>query len=154
MVFNSNILGESMGIEIVQPYLDEKSLKFSLDIPVRLKIRNENGTLFGKWILRKAFEKDLPPEIIWQSKRPLEYGSGMTALREIISSKISDNEFEEKKSLYPIRFLNKEHLYYYEIYKREVGTIPVPKTGEKPCPGCGAGMKQNASHCRVCGLVI
>lgn len=154
MVFGSNILGKSMGIEIIQPYLDEKALKFSLDIPVGLKVRSENGTLFGKWILRKAFEKDLPPEIIWQSKRPLEYGSGMTALREIISSKISDSEFEEKKSLYPIRFLNKEHLYYYEIYRREVGEIPAPNPDEKTCAGCGAGMRQDAFHCRVCGWVI
>jgi asparagine synthase (glutamine-hydrolysing) len=154
MEFSSNILGKSMGIEIVQAYLNEEILKFSLDIPVRLKIRSENGSLYGKWILRKAFEKDLPPEIIWQSKRPLEYGSGMTALREIIASRVPDGEFAKAKKLSPVKFMSKEHFYYYKIYMQEIGEIPKPAKGEKACPGCGAGMDRNSSHCKVCGHVL
>jgi len=90
----------------------------------------------------------------WQSKRPLEYGSGMTFLRQIISSKISDQEFEEKKRFYPIRFMNKEHLYYYEIYKKQVGEIPKVEKNQKICPGCGTGLHQKAFHCRICGYVL
>lgn len=154
MQFSSNRLGKFFNIKISQPFLNKEVIDFAHTIPAELKIREEGGTLTGKWILRKAFEDLLPPEIVWQNKRPLEIGSGMTELRKIISSKISDNEFEEKKSLYPIRFLNKEHLYYYEIYRREVGEIPAPNPDEKTCAGCGAGMRQDAFHCKVCGWVI
>ncbi|MFH1823745.1 MAG: asparagine synthase-related protein [Candidatus Firestonebacteria bacterium] len=150
MSFSSNELGKYFGIKIIQPFIDKNVVDFALKIPVILKIKENTG----KWILRKAFEDLLPPEIVWQDKRPLESGSGMTKLRRIISLKIRDEEFEEKKKAYPVKFLNKEHLYYYEIYKKELGKIPVPKTSQKKCPGCEAGMKRDAFHCKICGYVI
>lgn len=153
MHFSANELGKFLNITICQPYLENKFLEFALDISLEFKIREEHGKSWGKWILRKAFEDSLPEEIIWQNKRPLELGSGMTALREIIRLKISDEEFEEKKRLYPIHFFNKEHLYYYEIYRKVVGGIPEPRAGQKGCPGCGAGMAEKALHCKVCGYV-
>jgi len=154
MSFSSNKLGDFFGMKISQPYLNRELIDCALDIPIKFKMREEDGKVWGKWILRKAFEDILPKEIIWQCKRPLEYGSGMTKLREIISSKISDDEFEEKKKLYPINFLNKEHIYYYEIYRKEIGEIPKPKGTQKECPGCGAGMECTAFHCKVCGYVL
>ncbi|MEW6162215.1 MAG: asparagine synthase-related protein [Nitrospirota bacterium] len=153
MSFSSNNIGKFFRIEIIQPFIDREIIDFALQIPMDLKIRKYNGKVLGKWILRKTFEDVLPPEIIWQDKRPLEYGSGMTKLREIISSKISDDEFEEKKKLYPINFLDKEHLYYYEIYRKEIGEIPKSKGTQRECPGCGAGMKRTAFHCKICGYV-
>ena len=153
MSFSSNDIGSFFGLKIIQPFLDRKVIDFSLSIPADLKIREYNGSVWGKWILRKAFEELLPHEIIWQSKRPLEYGSGMTRLREIISSKVSDEEFEEKQRVYSVKFLNKEHLYYYEIYRKEVGEIPRLADTEKICSGCGAAMRSNAFHCKVCGYI-
>ena len=152
MSFSSNIIGKFYRIKIVQPFCD--IVDFALKIPAELKIKKFNGKIWGKWILRKAFEGLLPQEVIWQNKRPLEYGSGMTKLREIIRSKISDEEFEKEKRFYPLKFLNKEHLYFYEIYQKEVGKIPEPSEGEKVCPNCGAGIKQDSFHCRVCGYVL
>lgn len=151
MKFNSNVIGQFLDVNIIQPYLDKKLLDFALTIPIKYKLRKENGALWGKWILRKAFEGDLPSEIIWQRKRPIEYGSGMTGLRRIISSKIKDEEFERKSKEHSIRFLNKEHLYYYKIYRDVVGEIPKPKDGEKMCNCCGAGMREGSFHCRICG---
>lgn len=154
MYFSSNKLGNFFGIEIKQPYMDKQFVNFALSIDKKFKIKKEENKIFGKWILRKAFENSLPDDVIWQNKRPLEVGSGMTKLREIISSEISDDEFEKKKKIYPIKFLNKEHLYYYEIYRKEVGEIPVSRHGQKQCPGCRAGMERTAFHCNVCGYVI
>lgn len=151
MWFSSNILGEFFKIDIKQPYMDKSVVDFALDIPQEFKIKHENGKSWGKWILRKAFEGVLPPELIWQSKRPLEYGSGMTKLREIISAKVSDEEFREND--YPVTFLNKEHFYYYKVYVKTVGQIPRPKGDENPCPGCAAGMERDAFHCKICGYV-
>jgi len=153
MQFSSNKIGEDLGIAIKQPFLDKEFMDFSCGIALDLKIREENGKTWGKWILRKAFEGALPQEILWQSKRPLEYGSGMTELRKVIESRVLDEEFEEGKKKYPVKFWNKEHFYYYRIYRDVVGKIPAPRKGEKICECCGAGMDQSAFHCKVCGGV-
>jgi asparagine synthase (glutamine-hydrolysing) len=152
--FSSNKIGEFINIKIVQPYLDKGFIDFCLGISPDLKINRQPGRVWGKWILRKAFEDILPPDIVWQDKRPLEYGSGMTRLREIISKKISDEEYKETGMSSQVKFLNKEHLYFYKIYRGIIGEIPRPGRDEKPCPGCGAGIPLKGFHCRVCGHVL
>jgi len=147
--FSSNDLGDFFNIKIIQPFLGKEVIDFALRVPVELKIRQEKGELRGKWILRKAFENSLPPDIIWQDKRPLEFGSGMTKIREVISSRVCDKEFKEAKKSSPIKFWDKEHYYYYRIYKDVIGDNPKPKKGEKECPCCGAGKNPAAFHCRV-----
>jgi asparagine synthase (glutamine-hydrolysing) len=154
MRFSSNGIGENLGIDIKQPFLDKEFMDFSQGIDVDLKIRRENRKTWGKWILRKAFEGVLPQEILWQSKRPLEVGSGMTKLRNIIESRVTDEEFEKGKRDFSIRFLNKEQFYYYRIYREVVGEIPVPEKGQKICECCGAGMALNNFHCKTCGDVL
>lgn len=146
MYFSSNELGRFFNIKIKQPYMDIKAL--SLEIPKTLKIKKESN----KWILRKAFEDKLPKKIVWQPKRPLEFGSGMAHLREIISKMIPDSEFKDNP--YPIKFINKEHFYYYKVYKKVIGEIPKPKNGEKSCPGCGGGIKKDSFHCKICGHTL
>ena len=153
MSFSSSILGRKMGIQIKQPYLSGEMIELASKIPRDLKIRTEGKKKCGKWILRKAFEDFLPPSIIWQNKRPLEYGSGTARLRRIISEKISDEEFEEKSRAYSVRFMSKEHLFYYQIYREVIGEIPAPDEGQAPCVGCGAGIQKEAKHCRTCGTI-
>jgi asparagine synthase (glutamine-hydrolysing) len=151
--FSSKRIGEHFGLGVKQPYLDDAFVDFALTVPSDLKIRKDNGKVWGKWILRKAFEPLLPAEFIWQGKRPLEVGSGMTLLRAIIAERISEEEFKEKQRHYPVKFLCKEHLHFYEIYREVVGEVPLPQQGEDQCPGCGAGIPQGKRHCRVCGWV-
>jgi len=152
MYFSSNILGDFFNIKIKQPYIDKEFVKFCLNkVPFDFKLKKINGKFTGKWILRKAFEGRLPDDIIWQDKRPLEYGSGATKLREIITAKVDEDEFKKARQIYPVKFINKEHFYYYKIYTKEVGEIPSPLPGEMPCPGCGAGLKKGGCHCRICG---
>jgi len=151
MSFSSNALGNFLNIQIEQPYLDEEFIDFCLKIPLTFKLKQVEGGSTGKWILRKAFESILSEDIVWQNKRPLEYGSGTTRLREIISSRVSDDEFKQGKGIYPVKFISKEHFYYYKIYRKEIGLIPEARPGEKICPGCRTGLKEKARHCRVCG---
>ncbi len=149
MNFSAGELGLHLGIKVKQPFLDDEFVSFALSIKPDLKIREEGGKRHGKWILRKAFEPFLPQEIVWQDKRPIEMGSGFAKLRGIIASKISEEEFTNMK--YPIKFLSKDHPFYYRIYRQVVGEIPPPKPGEEKCPGCGAGIKTSSFHCRICG---
>jgi len=153
MNFSSNRIGEHFGLEVKQPYLDQDFMEFALSLGGDVKIKEEGGKIWGKWILRKAFEPFLLPKFIWQGKRPLEVGSGMAFLRKIIADKISDEEFEEKKKAYPVKFYCKEHLYFYEAYREEVGVIPQPEEGEDQCPGCGGGVPHGRRHCKTCGWV-
>lgn len=154
MRYSSNDIGEFLGISIIQPFTSKEVVDFALKVPKELKIREDNGAIWGKWILRKAFEDILPKEAAWQSKRPLELGSGMTNLRRIISDKLSDDEFKDKQQAYSVKFLNKEHLYYYEVYRKVVGEVPLPKEDQTTCPGCGTGIRADAFHCKVCGYVL
>ena len=151
MRFNSVSLGKTLGIKIKQPFLDEKFVEFALGIEPALKVVKEERKTWGKWILRKAFEGELPHQILWQEKRPIELGSGFSSLRKIIEAKISDEEFQKKQRQYSIKFLNREHLYYYEIYRKVVGEMPSPQGEELECPFCGVGMDKQALHCRICG---
>jgi asparagine synthase (glutamine-hydrolysing) len=152
--FSSNKIGEYLGLGVKQPFLDADFVEFAVTVPGEFKIKNDKGQLWGKWCLRKAFEPFLSPEFIWQSKRPMEMGSGMTNLRAIIAERISDREFTEKQKQYPVKFLCKEHLYFYEIYREEVGEIPPPQPGQNRCPGCGGGLPKGKKHCRICGAVL
>jgi asparagine synthase (glutamine-hydrolysing) len=152
--FSSNRIGEHFGLEVKQPFMDADFVDFAVTVPGELKIREDQGQIWGKWCLRKAFEPLLPPAFIWQGKRPLEKGSGMTLLRAMIAQRITDKEFAEKQKQYPVKFLCKEHLYFYELYREEIGEIPPPQEGEDRCPGCGSGLPRAKKHCRICGAVL
>jgi len=150
LYFSSNKLSAFFGIEIKQPYLDKKIIDFALNIDPSMKVKKIGDKSYGKWLLRKAFEKELK-EIAWREKTPIELGAGTTKLRNIIKSRISDNEFIEKKKRYKIDFVNKEHLFFYEIYKQVVGEVPEAKTGNA-CPRCGAEFPDNRFYCDICGF--
>jgi asparagine synthase (glutamine-hydrolysing) len=153
MSFSSSRIGEHFGLAVRQPYLDQDFIQFAMNVAKDLKIREDKGKIWGKWVLRKAFEPFLPAEFIWQEKRPLEVGSGMARLRRIIGDRIPDQEYQEKKRGYPVKFLCKEHLFFYEVFRKEVGEIPQPVQGEDRCPGCGGGVPHGRGHCKICGWV-
>jgi asparagine synthase (glutamine-hydrolysing) len=156
--FSANELGRALGVEIKQPFLDEDFVRFALEITPELKVKHS----VGKYILRKSFEGLLPAEIVWRRKEPIEYGSGSTKLHEVIDNMVTDEEFASARNKVDIKFINKEHFFYWRIYNQVVGKIPKaspsapsPFTGEgwgevKSCPCCGAGMGKY--HCLTCGF--
>jgi asparagine synthase (glutamine-hydrolysing) len=155
MDFSSVRLGETLGIKVKLPYLGAKFKKFAMKIPSRLKVRRERNRIWGKWILRKAFEKMLPEEIIWRAKTPVEFGSGTATLSNFFDPIISDAEFNEKKKKYfdedRVAIRGKEHLFYYEIYRSELG-VPHPTDPKcKICPSCNSNMPPASKYCRRCG---
>ena len=151
MWFSSNKLGAFLSVEIKQPYCDKEIVNFALKLDPGLKIKERDGRRYGKWILRKTFEEELDA-VTWREKEPIEFGSGTTKLRDVIRRNISDTEFERKKREYEMDFMNKEHLFFYEIYKVVVGEIPKPKEEENACPLCKAGLPKDKFHCSICGF--
>jgi asparagine synthase (glutamine-hydrolysing) len=111
-------LGKSLGIDVISPYLNEKMISYAMEIPLDYKVRRYRGKIWGKWILRKAFEDDLPDEIVWREKTPIDIGTGSMKIRDIIDDKISDEEFERKMRIYlDAEIGTKEELFYYEILR-------------------------------------
>jgi len=144
--FSASELGKALGVEIRQPFLDEDFVRFALEISPELKVKDG----VGKYILRKSFEGLIPAEIAWRRKEAIEYGSGSTKLHEVINNMVTDEEFQSAAREVDIKFINKEHFFYWRIYNEVVGEIPKTKAGEISCPCCGAGMGRY--HCPTCGF--
>ena len=155
MHFSSVPLAEFLKMEVKLPYLDPRFKKFAMGLNPGLKVRSESGQTWGKWILRKAFENILPKEIVWRVKTPIELGSGTATLPSFFNSIIPDIEFNEKKGKYldedKVTIKDKEQLFYYEIYRSEIG-VPHPTDPKgKICPGCNSNMPPASTYCRKCG---
>jgi len=154
MTFSSIPMGKDLGIEVRPPFLDPEFRTFAEKIDVRLKVREENGQTFGKWVLRKAFEKMIPSELLWRVKAPLEVGTGTTTLPAFFEARIPDAEFSTKKAKHlaqdRVTIRDKEQLFYYEIY-RDLYGAPKSVDAAKKCPDCGTGVPPDANFCRTCG---
>jgi len=155
MAFSSVPLGKSMGIEVRAPFLDPDVKAFAMKMDPRYNVQEERGEVWGKWILRKAYEDVLPPEVRWRDKNPIEVGSGTTILPKFMAKKISDSEFASKKKKIlerdKVTIRDKEQLVYYEAYREVVG-VPHPKDPDaRTCPQCNSNVAENASVCKTCG---
>lgn len=150
MRFSSNSLGASLDIAIQQPFRNQKLIEFALSLDPAVLVMEQAHRRYGKWLLRTAFEAELG-ELAWRTKDPIEVGSGAAELREVIRRTVSDAEFEAKKRAYRMVFMNKEHLYFYEIYRAVVGEIPRGH-GKRRCPLCRAELPGDKLHCEICGF--
>lgn len=156
MMFSSISLGEVVGIEVKLPFLDPEFKSFAMKVDSRYKIRIEGGQKWGKWIIRKAFEDTLPKEVAWRVKVPGEIGTGMSVLPKMLDSKISSEEFKEKRREYlegdRVTIQDKERLFYYEIYRSAVGVPHPTDPKSKTCPHCNSNvLPASSSYCRTCG---
>jgi len=155
MRFASVHLAEDLGVEARLPFLDPRFKTLAENLDVRLKVKSQGGQVWGKWILRKASEKIIPPEIAWRAKAPIEVGTGTTILPWLFDSKIPDAEFSKKKDKYlkqdRVTIRDKEHLAYYQIYRELIGPPSGTGGSGKSCPQCGADVKEGADFCRTCG---
>jgi asparagine synthase (glutamine-hydrolysing) len=155
MTFSSTTLAKVLEMEARLPYIDSRFRNFAINLDSRYKVQTESEQIHGKWILRKAYEKNLPAEVAWRTKTPIEYGSGTTILPKLFGQKISDTEFSDKKKAYlagdGVTIRDKEHLFYYEVYRSVIGAPrPTDKNG-KVCPQCGCSIPIEATYCRTCG---
>jgi asparagine synthase (glutamine-hydrolysing) len=155
MAFSAGTLGENLGIEVIQPFLDPEVKEFAMNLDPRYYVQEERGEVWGKWILRKAFEDVLPPEIRWRDKNPIEVGSGTTILPKYMANKISDSEFAAKKKKIleqdKVTIRDKEQLIYYEAYREAVGVPYAKDPDARTCPQCNSNVADNAVVCRMCG---
>jgi len=155
MRFSSVCLAKGLGVEVRLPFLEPQFKALAMELDVDLKVRTERGVVWGKWVLRKAFENIIPRQLAWRLKAPIEVGTGTAILPSLFNSRISDPEFSEKKTRYldedRVIIRSKEHLFYYEIFRSEVGIPYTANSNLKTCPDCGSNAEEGASFCRTCG---
>jgi len=154
MHFTSQKIANELNISIQMPFVDENIIRSVETLPVNLLINQKDGNKFGKWILRKAFENDLPSSVIWRKKTAMQDGSGTASLTKLFDSIITDDIFEEKtkkiKKEDDVTIRTKESLHYYEHYKENF-RIPEYQSQKNLCPDCNAELSSNSKFCRMCG---
>ena len=153
MHFPSKDIAESLNMRVETPFLNEDVIEFSDSLPISKKINQKEEKRFGKWILREAFEKNLPENIIWREKSPMQDGSGTVNLTNLFNTIITDDIFSQKKTKIleedGVYIRTKESLHYYECFRKS-NSIKKSNSHEK-CPDCNYAINLNSKFCRMCG---
>ena len=153
MHFPSKDIAESLNMRVETPFLNEDVIEFSDSLPISKKINQKEEKRFGKWILREAFGKNLPENIIWREKSPMQDGSGTVNLTNLFNTIITDDIFSQKKTKIleedGVYIRTKESLHYYECFRKS-NSIKKSNSHEK-CPDCNYAINLNSKFCRMCG---
>ena len=140
-----------MGIET--PFLNQNVIKFAENLPLSKKINFKDDKKFGKWIIRIAFENNLPENIIWREKSPMQDGSGTSNLTSLFNSIITDEIFSKKKTKIleedGVYIRTKESLHYYECFRKS--NKVKESNSDKKCPDCNYEIDGDSKFCRMCG---
>ena len=153
MHFPSKNIAKALDMTVETPFLNQEVITFSDSIPISKKINLKNEKKFGKWILRETFEKDLPDNIVWREKSPMQDGSGTSNLTNLFNSIITDEIFSDKKRKIleedGVYIRTKESLHYYECFRKE-DSVRISNS-DKRCPDCNYEIQLNSRFCRMCG---
>ncbi|ATW24439.1 asparagine synthase B [Candidatus Formimonas warabiya] len=105
------------GLEARVPFLDVNLVRYAFSIPISMKTDPDRQE---KWILREAFSRMLPDEIVFRRKSKFSEGAGsFRSLAQIAEETISDAEFVRSAVIPGRRKLrNKEELMYYRIFHK------------------------------------
>lgn len=112
------------GLEARVPFADKRFVDYIMSLDPSLKMFN-NDDRMEKYILRKAFDGELPDDLLWRRKEAFSDGvSGMERswfqiIQEYVDKIIPDCEFEERKSKYTYNTpTDKESLWYRELFEK------------------------------------
>lgn len=119
-------------LEARVPFLDTSVIEYAFSIPVGMKIHGPEQT--EKWILRKAFENDLPDDILWRKKVQFNDGTGMTTLlRKEFMEKISAEEFKENRYVLSPPIDSRDEMAYFRYFNKNYNKVSLGAvTGRSP----------------------
>ena len=107
------------GLEGRVPFLDTNLIELAQTIPTDLKLMREpSGRQVEKWVLRKACEDLLPPEILWRDKSQFDEGSGtVDLLDEVLKTATASLDMDAYQQRYPEAVLRSpEECYYHQLF--------------------------------------
>ena len=153
MHFPSKEIANSLDMKVETPFLHDKVIEFSEKLPLSEKINYKDDKKFGKWIIRKTFENNLPKNIIWREKSPMQDGSGTSNLTNLFNTIITDEIFSKKKTKIleedGIYIRTKESLHYYECFRKSNSVHK--SNSDNKCPDCNYEINLESKFCRMCG---
>src|SRR5574344_2108955 len=124
------------GVEGRVPFLDKKFLDIAMHFNPDAKMCP--GKVIEKKALREAFEGMLPEEVLWRQKEQFSDGVGYSwidALRDYAEEQVSDRQFAERETRFPVNTpVTKEAYLYREIFEdlfklpSAVKTVPYGKS--------------------------
>jgi len=150
--FSSPLLGQSVGVKVVQPYLDPRVVKFARELSHQWRVR-KSEFLYGKWILRSILEDLGLPEVAYRRKEPIEEGSGSILISKLLMESLGEEvkEIEAEAREEGVVFWSKEQAYFYRLFKEIFGRVPRSHGSEKSCSRCGAPLDLKRIACCYCG---
>ena len=155
MHFPTQEIGKKLGIKVESPFLSEKVMDFAKSLPLDYKINEQKGKKYGKWILRKTFEKKIPNSIVWRKKSAMQDGAGTSGLIDLFSTMLSNKFFNEQtkrvKKYENVIIKSKESLYYYMIYRKYFDIPSDLHSSKLKCPDCQYKIELDSKFCRMCG---
>lgn len=127
------------GIEGRVPFLDKEFM----DVAMRLNPQDKmiNGERMEKWILRKAFEHMLPPEVAWRQKEQFSDGVGYSwidTLKVKVNEEVSDAQMQQAAFKFPIQTPQTKEEYYYRSifathFPSDAAALSVPQEPSVAC---------------------
>lgn len=112
------------GLEARVPFADKAFVDYVMSLDPTLKMFN-NSDRMEKYVLRKAFDGELPDELLWRRKEAFSDGvSGMERswfqiIQEHVDKIIPDDQFEMRCARYKHNPpTDKESLWYREIFEK------------------------------------
>jgi len=152
MRFSSIRIGNELGIQVNTPYLDKPIYDLAIFMDITEKVGNHGNKKWGKFVLRNAFANELGQKV-WRNKMALEQGSGFDQISSDFKGLVDDEEFHKESKIVTqenVKVRDKEHLYYYKIYRSVFGP-PINEVSNSPrCSFCSAPLV-TPRYCYTCG---
>ena len=127
------------GIEGRVPFLD---IEF-MDVAMRSNPKDKMITpeRMEKWVLRKAFEDELPESVAWRQKEQFSDGVGYSwidSLKELVESSVTDAQMEQVSHRFPAQPpRTKEEYFYRSIFEdhfpSQAAALTVPSVPSIAC---------------------
>lgn len=108
-------------IRVVAPLISGGLLNFAIAMAPELKQNPDGDQKIEKWIFRKAFESDLPSEIVWRLKAEFSQGSGAAGVLPSYFEQAVDDEALRAAQATHSMIRSKEEFYYFKIFTKYFG---------------------------------
>ncbi|MGC1930146.1 MAG: asparagine synthase-related protein [Candidatus Nitrosopolaris sp.] len=154
MHFSSASLAKTLDIEIRTPFLDDDFLNYAKSIAPAKKIGKFSGKMWGKFILRKCFLEELGNQIVWRPKLAQEEGAATVNLKHFLETQFTDITFRsraEQARAEGVIVSDKEHLYYYDVFRSYFCPPYEEDCSDARCPRCNGCVSAKTNFCRTCG---
>lgn len=127
------------GVEGRVPFLDKEFMDVAMRINPADKMTGPGK--MEKWVLRKAAEDLLPPEILWRQKEQFSDGVGynwIDTLKKVAEEKVSDENFIKAHFRFPINPPQTKEEYHYRsifsaLFPSDAAALCVPSVKSVAC---------------------